>query len=87
MSKNSRDFSGLSKIVNDHLASYLHAHEGQLPTPGLYKRILHEVEKPLILSILDIVGGSQVKAAKVLGLSRNTLRKKLEELDIKANAA
>jgi two-component system, NtrC family, nitrogen regulation response regulator GlnG len=79
--------SGLGQIVSQHIKNYLSAHEGQMPAPGLYKRILTEVEKPLILSILDSVNGSQVKAAKILGLSRNTLRKKIEELKIKVNAA
>ena len=87
MKRKATSFTGLSKLVSDHLNEYLSAHEGQLPAPGLYKRVLQEVEKPLILSILEVVEGSQVKAAGVLGISRNTLRKKLEELDIKANVS
>ena len=85
---NIKGFSGgLSQLVKEHLSVYLNAHEGQMPAPGLYKRILHEVEKPLLVSILEAVDGSQVQAAKILGMSRNTLRKKIEELNIKANAA
>ncbi len=79
--------SGLGQLVSQHIQNYLLAHEGQMPAPGLYKRILTEVEKPLVISILDAVGGSQVKAAKILGISRNTLRKKIEELNIKVHAA
>lgn len=87
MNRKATAFTGLSKLVKDHLTHYFQAHEGQLPAPGLYKRVLQEVEKPLIVSILEAVEGSQVKAAKVLGISRNTLRKKLEELDIETNVS
>ena len=55
---------------------------GGLPAPGLYKRILREIEKPLILQSLSATKGNQIKAAKLLGLNRNTLRKKIVELDI-----
>lgn len=79
-------FTGLSQLIQEHLRAYLKAHEGQMPAPGLYKRILQEVEKPLVVSILEAVDGSQVQAAKILGISRNTLRKKIEELNIKAHA-
>jgi DNA-binding protein Fis len=79
--------SGLGQLVSQHIQTYLSAHEGQMPAPGLYKRILNEVEKPLLLSILGAVNGSQVQAAKILGISRNTLRKKIEELNIKVHAA
>lgn len=79
--------TGLGQVVAQYLHNYFQAHEGQMPSPGLYKRILIEVEKPLMLSVLEAVGGSQVKASKILGLSRNTLRKKLEELNITVHAA
>lgn len=80
-----KNSSGLSQLVSQHIKTYLLAHEDQMPAPGLYKRIISEVEKPLIISILSAVKGSQVKAAKILGLSRNTLRKKIEELNIKVH--
>ena len=53
-----------------------------LPPPGLYDRILREVERPLLNLSLAATRGNQIKAASLLGLNRNTLRKKLRELDI-----
>ena len=53
-----------------------------LPPPGLYQRILREVEVPLISAALGATRGNQIKAAELLGLNRNTLRKKIRELDI-----
>lgn len=41
----------------------------------LYKLVLSQVEKPLIEIVLEFTEGNQSKAAKLLGLSRNTLRK------------
>lgn len=73
---------GLSDAVDGHLRTYFNAHDGSLPTAGLYNRILHEVERPLILQTLQATRGNQVKAAEVLGLNRNTLRKKIRELRI-----
>lgn len=73
---------GLSEAVDGHLRTYFDAHSGALPTAGLYNRILREVEKPLILHTLQATRGNQVKAAEILGLNRNTLRKKIRELGI-----
>jgi two-component system nitrogen regulation response regulator GlnG len=49
---------------------------------GVYDRIIAKIEKPLIESILQSTGGNQIRAADILGLNRNTLRKKIRELDI-----
>jgi len=57
---------------------------GDMPPPGLYGRVLREVEEPLIVATLAITRGNQLRAADILGLNRNTLRKKIKELDIKA---
>ena len=57
-------------------------HGGTLPPPGLYDRIVREVEVPLIALTLAATRGNQLKAADVLGINRNTLRKKIRELDI-----
>jgi len=73
---------GLSGIIERHLREYFSAHEDDLPAPGLHDRILREVERPLISLCLDATRGNQIKAAHVLGLNRNTLRKKIRELDI-----
>ncbi len=72
----------LSAAVEHHLRSYFAAHEDGLPAPGLYDRILREVERPLIELSLSATRGNQIRAAKLLGLNRNTLRKKIRDLDI-----
>ena len=72
----------LSDAVEEHLNIYFERHEKLLPTDGLYKRILKEVENPLIRIALNACGGNQLKCAKLLGINRNTLRKKIEESDI-----
>ena len=54
----------------------------QLPPPGLYDRILREIEKPLLEIALDATGGNQLRCADLLGINRNTLRKKLTDLNI-----
>ncbi len=72
----------LSTSVEKHLRRYFDLHGGALPPPGLYQRILREVEAPLIEIALDATGGNQAKCADLLGINRNTLRKKITELDI-----
>ena len=74
----------LSQSVDVHIRRYFDALKGGLPAPGLYGRILHEVELPLITATLEITRGNQVKAADILGMNRNTLRKKIKELGITA---
>lgn len=53
-----------------------------MPPAGLYDRVLKTVERPLIMHTLNATGGNQIRAAQVLGLNRNTLRKKIRELNI-----
>lgn len=74
--------TNLSASVERHLRNYFAAHEGGLPASGLYDRILHEVERPLVSIALAECRGNQLKAAELLGLNRNTLRKKIRELGI-----
>jgi len=73
----------LSASVAKHLKRYFDLHGGVLPPPGLHTRILREVETPLIEIALDATGGNQAKCADLLGINRNTLRKKITELDIR----
>ncbi|SER44102.1 two-component system, NtrC family, nitrogen regulation response regulator GlnG [Tranquillimonas rosea] len=73
----------LSASVAKHLKRYFDLHGGVLPPPGLYGRILREVEMPLIEIALDATGGNQAKCADLLGINRNTLRKKITDLDIR----
>jgi len=73
---------GLGAAAERHLRDYFEAHRGGLPPAGLYDRVLREVEGPLIRLSLGATRGNQVKAARLLGVNRNTLRKKIRELDI-----
>ena len=72
----------LSDSVEHHVRAYFSAAPGGLPAPGLYARTLREFEKPLLALALEATGGNQIKAAALLGVNRNTLRKKIRELDI-----
>lgn len=76
------DGEGLAGAIERHLKEYFAAHQDSLPPNGLYDRILREMERPLIGLTLGATRGNQIKAAEVLGLNRNTLRKKIRELDI-----
>ena len=73
----------LSTAVERHLSKLFGAHGDGLPPPGLYHRILRELEQPLISAALAATRGNQIKAAELLGLNRNTLRKKIRDLDIR----
>jgi two-component system nitrogen regulation response regulator GlnG len=72
----------LGAAVERHLRDYFGAHKNTLPAAGLYGRILKEVERPLISLTLEATRGNQIKAARLLGVNRNTLRKRIRELDI-----
>lgn len=73
----------LSASVARHLKRYFDLHGGALPPAGVYQRILREVELPLIEIALDATAGNQAKCADLLGINRNTLRKKITDLDIR----
>ncbi len=77
------DDGPLSQSVMRHLRRYFDRHEGELPPAGLHQRILREVEMPLIEIALAATGGNQARCAELLGINRNTLRKKIAELDIR----
>ncbi len=85
-----RPSPGAGGLVDDSLSGAVERHldrmvkadgNGRLPF-GLYDRVLHEVERPLIAKVLQHTRGNQLRAADILGLNRNTLRKKMRELDI-----
>jgi two-component system nitrogen regulation response regulator GlnG len=75
--------TSLSAAVERHLAELFQGHGDALPPPGLYHRVLRELEYPLISAALSATRGNQIKAAELLGLNRNTLRKKVRDLDIR----
>jgi two-component system nitrogen regulation response regulator GlnG len=72
----------LSAAVERTLSRYFASFDNGLPPPGLYHRILREVEYPLLSAALAATRGNQIRAADLLGLNRNTLRKKIRDLDI-----
>jgi two-component system, NtrC family, nitrogen regulation response regulator GlnG len=67
----------ISMAVETHVGQLLREHEPNLPPPGMYQRVIDKVEAPLIAMALNACGGNQIKAADLLGLNRNTLRKKI----------
>src|SRR3546814_20955296 len=67
-----------------YLARLFAAYDRSLPPDGLYERVLAEIEPPLLLLSLAAARGNQVRAARLLGMNRNTLRKKLAERGIDA---
>jgi len=74
---------GLGPFLERYLGSYFGGFGGTLPPAGLYQRLLKEVEPPLIAAALTATDGNQIRAAELLGLNRNTLRKKIRELNIR----
>ncbi len=71
----------LSTLIERHLGS-IFASESDGPPPGLYDRVLAEVERPLFQTTLAATRGNQVRAAEILGLNRNTLRKRITDLGL-----
>jgi two-component system nitrogen regulation response regulator GlnG len=76
------DDLSIGQAVEHYLQRYFAAFGGDLPPSGLYQRILAEVEFPLVLASMTATRGNQIKAADLLGLNRNTLRKKIRELGV-----
>jgi two-component system nitrogen regulation response regulator GlnG len=72
----------LGTAVERYLTGYFEAHGERLPPPGIYDRILAEIERPLLSICLGATRGNQIKAAHLLGLNRNTLRKKIRDLGL-----
>ena len=72
----------LAAAIERHLATYFASFGAELPPPGLYHRVLREIEHPLLSATLAATRGNQIRAADLLGVNRNTLRKKIRDLDI-----
>jgi two-component system nitrogen regulation response regulator GlnG len=73
----------LTESVERYLTDYFLGFGQDMPPAGLYTRILRKVEFPLITAALAATRGNQIRAADLLGLNRNTLRKKIRDLGIK----
>jgi len=82
VAEHSEQGDSIGSSVERHLKQYFSAHGDALPPAGIYDRVVREVERPLIELCLSATRGNQVKAAQLLGLNRNTLRKKIRDLDI-----
>ncbi|WP_454883753.1 nitrogen regulation protein NR(I) [Sphingomonas oryzagri] len=78
---------GLAGSVELHLARYFAGFGRDLPPDGLYERLLAEIEPPLLRIAMSAAKGNQIRAARLLGINRNTLRKKLTERGIDPTAA
>ncbi|MGC1809463.1 MAG: helix-turn-helix domain-containing protein, partial [Candidatus Binataceae bacterium] len=74
----SGDSAALAGIIAGRIGEWLDAADGSEPR-DLYEKLVGEIEKPLIELALRRTGGNQVKAARMLGLNRNTLRKKITD--------
>ena len=72
-----------ANALDRHVAELFKSFGEQLPQVGLYHRVLRDLEAPLIAATLAATRGNQIRAAEVLGLNRNTLRKKIKDLDLK----
>lgn len=68
--------------LSQMVAQVLNTDPALMSGVDIYDRIIRQVEKPLITRMLAQTGGNQIRAAELLGLNRNTLRKKIRELDI-----
>ncbi|MCB1422221.1 MAG: nitrogen regulation protein NR(I) [Nitratireductor sp.] len=79
---NGEAFADISLATENWVAGHFQAYESGNAPSGLYRDVLKRLEKPLILGTLSYTRGNQIRAAEVLGLNRNTLRKKIRELDI-----
>jgi two-component system nitrogen regulation response regulator GlnG len=75
------DEDSFDSILSRQISKFLDSFDGKLPT-GIYDNILRKVEKPLIYEILKATKGNKKKAATVLGINRNTLAKKISDLNI-----
>ena len=78
---------GLRHAVEHFIKNYFDLHGDHDYGSGLYAHVLREVEIPLITETLKVTKGNQLKAAHILGLNRNTLRKKIKELKIEISSA
>jgi len=82
MSDTDGESASLGAIVERHLTRYFLEQGDRLPPPGLYDRVLIEIERPLLSICLAATRGNQIRAAHLLGLNRNTLRKKIRDLGL-----
>lgn len=73
---------GLPEVIERYLKHYFDLHGDILPAEGLYSCLIKEIERPLIEETLRRLKGNQIQTAKLLGINRNTLRRKIQDLNI-----
>ena len=72
----------MARHVRKTLKEYFRDLDGEKPCCGMYDMVMDCVEKPLLEMVLGHVGGNQTRASEMLGINRNTLRKKMLHHDI-----
>ena len=80
--KGSLEEETMEEAIKRHIGRLFLPSDNGLPDNGLYSRVLRKIERPLISLTLKAARGNQLRAAEILGLNRNTLRKKIRELEI-----
>jgi two-component system nitrogen regulation response regulator GlnG len=75
----------VNSAITEVISNYFDMHFGTIPSSGLYQNVINEVEKVLITETLKYTANNQLRAAEILGINRNTLRKKLQTLITNAN--
>jgi len=66
----------IDEVITRSLEKYFHDLDGQMPS-GVYDMVIQAVERPLLEVVMRVADGNQVRASEMLGINRNTLRKKL----------
>ncbi|MCP4923766.1 MAG: hypothetical protein GY915_07040 [bacterium] len=84
MSEAQKKQRGLGDMVHSHVTSYLNSHVKDVPPVGVYGHVISEVERAVLQAVMEKVNGNQVQASRILGVSRNTLRKKVKTLNLNA---
>lgn len=82
-SRKSQAMPSLGRVLEGHLRDYFSAHDDAVQPRNLYNKVIGEIEKTLINETLSATRGNQIKAAQILGINRNTLRKKILAKGIK----
>ena len=87
MSKGDCDFmlneNDIARYVRKAVNEYFKDLDGEEPSCSIFDMVMNCVEKPLIETVMHHANGNQTRAADLLGINRNTLRKKIIEHDIK----
>lgn len=73
----------VARYVRKAMDDYFKDLDGEDPSCAVYDMVINCIEKPLIETVLSHAGGNQTRAAELLGLNRNTLRKKIQAHGIK----